>query len=175
MKRNGFVNIAIIITGVVLLIGTTGYFIMKNENILLTPTPSPTAISNQTPSPTIPIITESNLISTSTTIVTGDIKEIYSLLEKEDWVKVLVGLNGNEFTAPNLKSDAKKLSEVKKIINATLSTLTQNDFRLPHLQVYSPIFSGEISKSGIDKLINNPQVKTISINRVRSFGDPIPF
>ncbi len=117
-------------------------------------TPKPTPKSSSTPVPTTP--------------KTGDIEEIQTLLNKDAWVRVIVMLKGNEFAVPEFRDDVKKKSEVKKIQDAVLVTLTENDFQISHQYQFITSFAGMVSKSGMEKLLKNSQVISISIDRLNA-------
>jgi len=164
INQKGFVNILLIVF-VVVLAGVAGYFALNNRSVAPTPTspileqpaPSPTPSPTPTPTPT----------PTPVTLNTGDVEEIQTLLNKEAWVRVIVMLKGNEFTAPDfISDDTKKKSEVQKIQNAVLITLTKDDFQIGRQYEFIPSFAGAISKSGMEKLIRNPLVTSISLDRV---------
>lgn len=95
----------------------------------------------------------------------GDTEEIRTLLDEQEWVQVIVTLEGNEFTDPNFQNDTKKKSEVRKIQNSALANLDENDFRLQRQFEITAQFSGEVSSSGMDKLLSEPVVKSITIDR----------
>ena len=148
MNRKGFATI-VLIALVVVLAGVVGYFAFVKKSELITQQPTPT------PSPTL----------TPTTPKTGDIEEIQTLLNKKTWVGVIVTLKGNEFTAPEFRDDVRRYAEVKKIQDAVLVTLTKDDFQISHQYQSITSFAGMVSKSGMEKLLNNSQVTSISIDK----------
>ncbi|HEY4503440.1 MAG TPA: hypothetical protein VJC14_03355 [Candidatus Paceibacterota bacterium] len=174
MNQKGFVNILLIVF-IIVLAGAGGYFALNNRSatptptppILEQPTPSPTPTPTPNPSPT----PKPSPTPTPTPITpkTGDIEEIQTLLNKEAWVRVIVMLKGNEFTAPDfISDDTKKKSEVQKIQSAVLITLTQNDFQVSSQFQFITGFVGMISKSGMEKLLRDQRVISISLDKVSS-------
>ena len=153
MNQKGFANIIVII-GIVILAGVAGYFVVNRQTPLPEPTPLP--IPSPLPSPT----------PAPTTPKAGDIEEIQTLLKKNVWVRVIVVLKGNEFTAPEFQDDVKKKTEVKKIQDAVLVTLTENDFQISHQYQFITSFAGMVSNSGMEKLLKNSQVVSISMDRL---------
>ena len=95
----------------------------------------------------------------------GDIEKVKLLTNQNDWVRVIVTLKGNKFTLPDFKDDVIKKEEVKKIQDDVLKTLSPVDLRLYHLFTYTPAFSGQISKIGFDKLLSNPSVISIDLDK----------
>ena len=169
MNQKGFANIILLVLMVVL-VGAVGYLTLVNKPLQPTSLPTPTLTSTSTPSPTpAPTITPTPRPSPTpvpTISKTGDIEEIQTLLNKEAWVRVIVMLKGNEFTAPEFRDDVKKKSEVQKIQNAVLVTLTKNDFQVSSQFQFSLGFVGMTSKSGMEKLLKDPRVTSISIDRL---------
>ncbi len=84
------------------------------------------------------------------------------------WLSVIVGIQGNQYTTPEFQDDVVRKREIKKLQDAVAVTLGSGDVRGIGLYDYIPFFSGQISKSGLDKLLNNPSVTSISVDR------PIP-
>lgn len=103
---------------------------------------------------------------------TGNIEEIQTLLNNAEWVLVIVTLRGNEFTTPEFQDNVKKKSEVQKIQNAVLITLTKDDFQVSSQYQFIPSFAGKISKLGLEKLLRDPRVTSISIDRVNRLSAP---
>lgn len=138
MNRKGFANILILVIVIAAIVGGVGYVVLYKQIPSPTPSPTPDPIENPTPTPTpspSPTPTPTPKPSPApiplpTTPKTGDIEEIQALLNKEQWVRVIVMLKGNEFTAPEFQDDAKKKAEVKKIQDAVLVTLTEKDFQI---------------------------------------------
>lgn len=181
INQKGFMNIPITVF-VVILAGMAGYLVVNNLLITTptppileqpTPTSTPPIIEQPTPSPvpsptpTPPILEQPTPSPMPITPKMGDVEEIQALLNKEEWVLVIVMLKGNEFTDPNfIGDDAKKNAEAQRIQSAVLATLTTDDF-----QVYSRFqsitgFAGKISKSGMEKLLNDQRVISISLDKL---------
>lgn len=155
MNQKGIANILLIVLVIAAIAGVGGYFILNKQ--ALSPTPSPTSTPKPSSTPT-PL---------PTTPEAGDTEEIQALLNKEQWVRVIVMLKGNEFTAPEFRQDdAKQEAEIKKIQDAVLITLTENDFQLSHQYQYVTSFAGVVSRSGMEKLLKNSQVTSISLDRL---------
>jgi len=116
------------------------------------------------------VIVNQQMFLSAPTLTTSetDTEEIQILLNKEEWVSVIVTLKGNEFTTPEFRDDVRKKSEVQKIQNAVLATLTEDDFQISHQYQFSPSFAGMISKSGMEKLLKNSLVISISIDRINT-------
>lgn len=187
MNKKGFANIVPIIILFVVFTGTAGYFVLNNRLGIPTPrpfvdeqpAPTPASIPAQTfsqtlkdtsPStgsaPSVSTNSATNATSTPASLKTSEIEEIRTLLKKEAWVRVIVVLSGNEFTSPKFQEDLnKKKSEIQKIQNAVLADLTENDFKIIWKLENSLIFTGEISKSGMEKLGKDSRVKSISLDR----------
>lgn len=129
-------------------------------------TPTPPDIKGiQTP--TAPVITQPLPETTpSPTKKGGDITEIQSQLKNQAWVLVVVTLEGNEFTTPEARDDAKRYAEVKRIQDTVLTTLTESDFKLSAQYTSVTSFAGKVSSSGMSKLLNNPLVTSISIDKL---------
>lgn len=135
-----------------------------------TPTPIPTPLSM--PSTSLTSNTDPTSNSTAAAPKTGNIEEIQTLLNNTEWVLVIVTLRGNEFTAPEFHDDVKKKSEVQKIQNAVLITLTKDDFQVSSQYQFIPSFAGKISKLGMEKLLKDSRVSSISIDRVDRLSAP---
>jgi len=107
-------------------------------------------------------------------------------LENQSWISVIVVLhddftsqiekrvNSNQGRDELLSIDAKRFSEIE---NEVLSTLDTSDARLKHRYVTINGFSGQISKNGLKKLMANPKVKNIYIERQFKFAlqDSVPL
>lgn len=132
----------------------------------ITNTPTPISTPLSTPSTSLIPSPEPTSNSTAATPKTGNIEEIQTLLNNTEWVLVIVGLRGNEFTLPEFHDDVKKKSEVQKIQNAVLITLTKDDFQVGSQYQFIPSFAGRISKLGMEKLLRDPRVTSISIDRL---------
>lgn len=138
MKQKGFAKVVLVAIAIVVIIAV-GYFIFAMKD---------------RPATQQPILTNTN------------IEDVQILLDKNAWVGVIVSMKGNEFTVPEFNSDdAKKNEESRKIQNAVLSTLTAADFRLATQFDFIVAFAGEISKTGMEKLLKDPRVLDISPNR----------
>jgi hypothetical protein len=95
----------------------------------------------------------------------GEIEEIRSLLKEKTWVPVIVILEGKDYTASESRDETPKETEIQKIQDIVLATLKDDDFRLGKRFRFLPAFAGEISATGLEKLLKNPQVKSIAIDK----------
>lgn len=107
-------------------------------------------------------------------------------LENQSWISVIVVLhddvtsqtekraNSNQGRDELLRIDAKRFSEIE---NEVLSTLDTSDARLKHRYATINGFSGQISKNGLKKLMANPKVKNIYVERQFKFAlqDSVPL
>ncbi|MDP1688848.1 MAG: hypothetical protein Q8L47_01815 [bacterium] len=141
------VVVAIVIS---VLLGVTYYLIVNGR--LSDEVGLPIIATKHTP---MPIVTDKR----------GDIAEIQALLSSQQFVRVIVEVKGNEFTVPKGNDDTKLQSEVKRLQNEVLSVLTVDDFQVTNQYSLITFFAGKISKSGLKKLLENPQVKVISMDR----------
>ncbi len=96
----------------------------------------------------------------------GDIEEIQSKLEENSKAGIIVWLKDNKFTSPEYQEDLnKKIQEVRKSQDLTLSKLTEKDLRLTHRYTSINGFAGIISKSGFEKLLNDENIREIYLDR----------
>ena len=92
-------------------------------------------------------------------------RDIQATIDREGKARVIVMLKGNQWTAPTYRADdSKRKKEVKKVQDAVLSGLTEEDFRLIHKYMYSPMFAGIISQSGFEKLSVDERVESILLD-----------
>ncbi len=113
--------------------------------------------------------------------VTYDSK-IESLFESQKWVHVSVNLNANissnySGSIKNREESEKYLedikSQVKEAQNKVLPLLSENEFRVRYVFELTPTFSGNITKEGFDKLVNNLDVNEIGLVERASVNDVI--
>jgi hypothetical protein len=83
-------------------------------------------------------------------------------------VRVLVSLNlPFEYSPKEKRRSIKKHLKLRQRIHnrqmAVLSSLNTTEFRAKHRYRNFPIFSGRITKSGLNKLLDNPMVKSIEL------------
>lgn len=170
MRKKGFANIAVIV--VIAIVGVAGYFVITQKSFLPKPfSPSSnTPVSSNTdlklpppPEPTPPLTPHVNN-NTEPTVKTGDIDEIQTLLTENAWVRIIVTLKGNEFTAPEFQDYDKKRAEIQKIQEAALATLTEEDFIVHRKFQLTAQFSGTVSETGMEKLLKSPHVVSIHLD-----------
>ncbi|MEK6862302.1 MAG: S8 family serine peptidase, partial [Nanoarchaeota archaeon] len=98
--------------------------------------------------------------------VVGDIEEINTALEENQYVNIIIWLKDNEFTSPEYQEDLDiKRNEIDKIQDKVLSRLSEEDFILKYRYEATNGFAGIISKSGFEKLLNDNNVKEIYLDR----------
>ena len=74
-------------------------------------------------------------------------EDVINELENSTWVKVMVEIKSRDYT------------------NSVLFSLNNSDFALQEKLVEGNAFSGNITKEGLKKLLDNPNVKTIYLSR----------
>jgi len=84
--------------------------------------------------------------------------EIAAKLKEETFVPVIIEIYAGKFSEKTFQEHKKKIRKDQNII---LSSLTSTDFKLKYQYLVVPYLAGEISKSGLDKLNNNPLIKSI--------------
>ncbi len=81
--------------------------------------------------------------------------EILGEFNKTEWVSVMVDLYSQNIT----------------IVNQLLFNLTEDEFKLEKKLLGNEGFSGNITKEGLENLLNNPNVRLISLNRIISIAE----
>ena len=83
---------------------------------------------------------------------------LYSQFEGQDWVRVIVYL---EEELPVSAPVGLRAQSVNQLQANVLSELTDQDFQLIREFTLTPGFAGLVSKNGLNKLLNNPNVVTV--------------
>lgn len=92
--------------------------------------------------------------------------EVIAALKNSEWVEVTVKLRDNGALIEQKPSMGKIREQVSKNQTLTLSSFTTNDFKITDKHKMLNSFSGQVSKSGLEKLKKNSQVKKIYSNKI---------
>jgi len=83
------------------------------------------------------------------------------IIDKVD-INVINALENNTLVEVFIKIEINNISSIDRV----LSSLDESEFKLIKRSVYNDAFSGNISKKGVEKIINNPDVRGMYLNRV---------
>lgn len=96
----------------------------------------------------------------------NDYNEIAHMFEDKSPVNAIIWLSDNRFTSPEYHGDMdKKRREIRKLQDAVLSRLSEEDFRLQHRYIATNGFAGSLSRSGFERLRNDLNVISIVPDR----------
>jgi len=85
---------------------------------------------------------------------------IFVTVDVKDFSNVTIDYDEDTIEAQAMK-DNLRWSIYKNTSEAVLSTLSENEFRLKRKSEWGTFFSGDITKEGFEKLLNDERVKKI--------------
>ncbi|MFH1376233.1 MAG: hypothetical protein ABIH25_01225 [Candidatus Woesearchaeota archaeon] len=95
----------------------------------------------------------------------------------KEWVPVIVEVKDFSNITIDYKNDPAEIQEAKdnekrdiykETMNSVLSTLSDEEFQLKRESEWGTFFSGNITKKGFDKLLNDQRVKKIQDNSIKA-------
>lgn len=172
MTQKGF-GVIFVILSLVLITGSAVLFytvLKENTSTAINQTIQRPVVPSIVPTPipsSLPISSPSYSRNDYSIITEETLKQIMDSLNKSSYARVIVSIKGNEFTASSFnKDDEKKKQEVSKLQDQVLNNLKSEDITNVSRSKYIPSFAAEITKSGLQKLLNDPQVESINLDKL---------